>query len=81
MNTEDKGMITEVEIEDLLTRFENFQCQETFHDKDIYEVYLRSFNYYVATHERGQYDKGLSFANFVVGYLKAKLDFDQNSLI
>lgn len=69
------------EIEELLTRFENFQSQETFHDADIHSVYLRAFDYYVATHERVQHDKGVSFANFVAGYLRAKLDAKQGILL
>jgi hypothetical protein len=66
--------MTEKELEDLLTRFENFQCQETFHDTDTYIFYLRAFDYYVSTHENVQHDKGVSFANFVAGYLIAKSD-------
>jgi hypothetical protein len=67
-------MVGETELEELLMKFENFQCLETFRDVDIYTVYLRSFDYYVDTHEKVQHDKGISFANFVAGYLKAKLD-------
>jgi hypothetical protein len=70
----DNEMISEEELEKFLTRFEDFQCQETLHDADVYTVYLQSFDYYVSTHEKAQHDKGVSFANFVVGYLKAKLD-------
>jgi hypothetical protein len=79
----DKGMTSssEEELEKLLTRFENFQCQETFHDTDIYVNYLHAFDYYVATHEKVQHDKGVSFANFVAGYLKAKFDAEQGILL
>jgi hypothetical protein len=42
---------------------------------------VRSFDYYVATHENAQHDKGVSFANFVAGYLRAKIDLEKNSLI
>lgn len=65
-------MVSEEKLEELLTLFENFQCQETFHDTDIHVAYLRAFDYYVATHERVQHDKGVSFANFVAGYLKCE---------
>jgi hypothetical protein len=71
----------EEELEEFLKRFESFQCQETFHDSGIHTVYLRAFDYYVATHEKVQHDKGVSFANFVAGYLKAKLDAEHNNLL
>jgi hypothetical protein len=67
-------MMPEGELEELLERFENFQSQETFHDATIYAVFLRAFDYYAATHEKVQQDKAVSFANFVAGYLRAKLD-------
>jgi hypothetical protein len=72
---------SEEKLEELLTRFENFQCQKTFRDTDIYVVYLRAFDYYTATHERAQHDKGVSFANFAAGYLKAKFDAEQGELL
>jgi hypothetical protein len=71
----------EKELEELLTRFENFQHQETFLDADIHTIYLRAFDYYIATHEKGQHDKGISFANFVAGYLRAKIDGEQSNLL
>jgi hypothetical protein len=74
-------MTSEKEIEELLTKFENFQSQETFHDADIYSLYLRAFDYYIATHERVQQDKGVSFANFAAGYLRAKFDAEHNNLL
>lgn len=74
-------MISEEELEELLIRFENFQSQETFNDADIHIVYLRAFDYYVAAHEKVQHDKGVSFANFVAGYLKAKLDAKQGNIL
>jgi hypothetical protein len=70
-------MTSEKELEELLVRFENFQCQETFHDTSIYLVYMQAFNYYVATHENVQHDKAVSFANFVAGYLRAGIDSKQ----
>jgi hypothetical protein len=76
-----KKMIAEEKFEELLTRFDNFQYQRTFHDEDIHIVYLQAFDYYVATHEKVQHDKGVSFANFVAGYLKAKLDAEQDNLL
>lgn len=74
-------MTSEKKLEELLARFEDFQCQETYHDADIYAVYLRAFDYYVVTHERAQHDKGVSFAHFVAGYLKAKFDMKQGGLL
>jgi hypothetical protein len=71
----------EEKFEKLLEEFEDFQCQETSHDADIYTVYLRAFDYYVTTHEKVQHDKGVSFANFVAGYLKAKIDAKQGDLL
>jgi hypothetical protein len=76
-----KEMAGEIELEELLTRFEEFQCQETFHDADIHTVYLRAFDYYIATHEKVQHDKGVSFANFVAGYLKSEQDAGRDGFI
>jgi hypothetical protein len=78
---EDREMPTETELEELLTRFENFQHLEMLLDVDLHTIFLRSFDYYVTTHEKGQHDKAVSFANFVVGYLKAKADAKQGFLL
>jgi hypothetical protein len=74
-------MTSEEYLEELLIRFENFRCLETSCDEVIYTVYLRAFDYYVATHEKVQQDKAVSFASFVAGYLKAKSDVEQGVLL
>jgi hypothetical protein len=74
-DTEGSNMTPE-ELEKLLTKFEDFQRQKTFHDSDIHTEYLRAFDYYTANHpiqDVGRY----MFPNFVAGYLMAKLDADK----
>jgi hypothetical protein len=74
--------MTSKELEGLLSRFENFQCQEMFHDADISIIRSQAYNYYIAQ-EKVQYSAGNSFAfaNFVAGYLRAKIDAEQGNLL
>jgi hypothetical protein len=68
--------MTPEELEKLLTKFEDFCCQKTYPDSDIHTEYLRAYDYYLASHPM-QAPTGFMFANFVAGYLRAKLDADK----
>jgi septation ring formation regulator EzrA len=71
--------MTPDKFKDLADRFEDFQKQKTFRDTDIDIEYSRAYDYYTDKYDNA--DVGFAFANFVAGYLKAKLDAEQGSLL
>jgi hypothetical protein len=70
------------EFKELLDKFENISCRTTLDDADISIIRSQAYNYYIAQ-EKVQYSVGNSFAfaNFVAGYLRAKIDAEQSNLL
>jgi ADP-dependent phosphofructokinase/glucokinase len=73
------------EFKELLDRFEEVNCQSTVDDVDISLIHSRAYNYYMthkgATSFVENFGKALAFANFVAGYLKAKIDAKRGNLL
>jgi hypothetical protein len=67
-------------LEKLIKKFEDFRCQKTVDESDIHVQQSRAYDYYETKHEGSHSGDRLAFANFVAGYLKAKLDAEQGNL-
>jgi hypothetical protein len=67
-------------LEKLIGKFDEFRCQKTFHEADICIQHSRAYDYYATQHGGSHSGDRLAFANFVAGYLKAKLDAEQGVL-
>jgi hypothetical protein len=65
----------------ILVKFDEFRCQKTFLETDIHIAHSKAYDYYATLHEGGHHGDRLAFANFVAGYLKAKIDAEQGNLL
>jgi hypothetical protein len=65
--------MTSEEMKELIIKFEDFLCQKTFHETEIYVNSLKACNYYRVCHREDSGKSDMLFA-FIAGYLSAELD-------